>query len=63
MKIHTWNERKAHTHTHAQRNTTRNMFKVHTYMYKTYSYLGTTTVRMDEVCASRRHNPHDDKEK
>ena len=51
MKIHLWIQRKAH------RNTTRNMLKIEGER-GTYSYLGSTTVRMDEVNASKRQIIH-----
>jgi hypothetical protein len=52
MKIHIWNERKAHTHTRTKKHNKKYVQGTHIYIYKeTYSYLGTATVQMDEVCA------------
>lgn len=41
-----------HTHTRTKKHNKKYVQGTHIYIYKeTYSYLGTATVQMDEVCA------------
>ena len=56
-------ERKKGTHIHRKEYNKKYVQGIHLFIYiyiyiETYSYLGTTTVRMDEVCISRRQTIH-----